>query len=154
MTETAMGFLGIMTSRGHGNPPIAEREFCSQLCRAAPLYNLQVIVFCPDGVAGDGQTVSGYAWENGEWKPARTSAPDVLYNRCLNTGPQEKKQLPPPWPLYPAPFPGRADCPISGGSMKFSGGAAVLRGFCPKPGSTRTPGSWEPCLRKEKPGCS
>ncbi|CQR54733.1 YheC/YheD family endospore coat-associated protein [Paenibacillus riograndensis] len=91
MTETAMGFLGIMISRGHGNPPIAEREFCSQLCRAAPLYNLQVIVFCPDGVAGDGRTVSGYAWENGEWKPARASAPDVLYNRCLNTGPQEKK---------------------------------------------------------------
>ncbi|MNO55759.1 Endospore coat-associated protein YheD [compost metagenome] len=93
MTETAMGFLGIMTGRGHGYPPIAEPEFCSQLCRAAPLYDLQVIVFHPDGVSGDGQTVSGYIWEHGEWKPALASAPDVLYNRCLITSPQEKRAV-------------------------------------------------------------
>lgn len=35
MTETAQGFLGIMTGRRQGNPPIAEPEFCSQLSAAA-----------------------------------------------------------------------------------------------------------------------
>ncbi|MBW4084173.1 YheC/YheD family protein [Paenibacillus sp. S150] len=91
MTETTLGVLGIMTGRSHRNPPIAEPEFCSHLCRAAPLYDLQVIVFPPYGVAGNGQTVSGYAWEKGQWQSARTSAPDVLYNRCLIGSPQEKR---------------------------------------------------------------
>ncbi|MGN7760867.1 YheC/YheD family endospore coat-associated protein [Paenibacillus sp. 22594] len=91
MTETALGFLGIMTGRSHGNPPIAEPEFCTRLCRAAPLYDLQVIVFHPYGVASDGRTVSGYSWEDGQWKSVCTSAPDVLYNRCLITSPQDKR---------------------------------------------------------------
>ncbi|WP_379164453.1 YheC/YheD family protein [Paenibacillus sp. sgz5001063] len=91
--ETALGFLGIMTGRSHGNPPIAEPEFCTQLCRAAPLYDLQIIVFHPYGVSSDGQTISGYTLEDGEWKTVSTSAPDILYNRCLITNPQEKRAV-------------------------------------------------------------
>lgn len=91
MTATARGFLGIMTGRRHGNPPIAEPEFCSQLCRAAPLYNLEVLIFHPEGVANDGQSVSGYTWNDGQWQPVLASPPDILYNRCLYSSKQEKR---------------------------------------------------------------
>jgi glutathione synthase/RimK-type ligase-like ATP-grasp enzyme len=91
MTETAMGFLGIMTDRRHGNPPIAEPEFCSHLCRAAPLYDLKVLVFHPEGVAKDGASVSGYLWQGGQWVPAQAPPPDILYNRCFYRTPEEKQ---------------------------------------------------------------
>lgn len=91
MTDTAMGFLGIMTSRRLSNPPIAEPEFCSHLCRAAPLYDLEVLVFHPEGVAQDGQSINGYIWKNGQWEPKKASAPDILYNRCLYASPKEQR---------------------------------------------------------------
>lgn len=91
MTDTAMGFLGIMTSRRLSNPPIAEPEFCSHLCRAAPLYDLDVLVFHPEGVAQDGQSVSGYIWNNGQWEHKQAPAPDIVYNRCLYANPREKR---------------------------------------------------------------
>lgn len=91
MTETEVGFLGIMTGRRHGNPPIAEPEFCSHLCRAAPLYDLKVLVFHPEGVAKDGSSVNGYLWQGGQWQSAQTPPPDILYNRCFYKTPEEKK---------------------------------------------------------------
>ncbi|MEK3794813.1 YheC/YheD family protein [Paenibacillus sp. FSL R7-0204] len=91
MTTTAMGFLGIMTGRRHGIPPIAEPEFCSHLCRAAPLYELKVLVFHPEDVAADGSYVRGYQWQNGQWEPAQAPAPDILYNRCFYRTPEEKR---------------------------------------------------------------
>ncbi|MEK4063804.1 MULTISPECIES: YheC/YheD family endospore coat-associated protein [Paenibacillus] len=91
MTETAMGFLGIMTGRRRGNPPIAEPEFCSQLCRVAPLYDLQVLIFHPEGVARDGQSIRGYIWNDGQWQPTLAAPPDILYNRCLYSSLQEKR---------------------------------------------------------------
>lgn len=91
MTETAMGLLGIMTGRRQGNPPISEPEFCTHLCRAAPLYDLKVLVFHPDGVSSDGRSISGYTWSGGQWEPALGSPPDVLYNRCLFSSPQDKR---------------------------------------------------------------
>lgn len=91
MTATAMGFLGIMTGRRRGNPPIAEPEFCSQLCRAAPQYDLDVLVFHPEGVAKDGQSIHGYTWNDGQWLPVVAAPPDILYNRCLFSSLQEKR---------------------------------------------------------------
>lgn len=91
MTTTAMGFLGIMTGRRHGIPPIAEPEFCSHLCRAAPLYELKVLIFHPEGVAADGSYVRGYEWQNGQWEPVQAPAPDILYNRCFYRTPEEKR---------------------------------------------------------------
>ncbi|CAH1204745.1 Endospore coat-associated protein YheD [Paenibacillus auburnensis] len=91
MTDTASGFLGIMTGRRQGYPPIAEPEFCSQLCAAAPLYDLKVLVFHPEGVSIDGQTINGYVWKEGRWQQSLASAPDILYNRCLYSSLQQKK---------------------------------------------------------------
>ncbi|MDH6370593.1 glutathione synthase/RimK-type ligase-like ATP-grasp enzyme [Paenibacillus sp. PastF-3] len=92
MTETAMGFLGIMTGRRHGNPPIAEPEFCSHLCRAAPRYNLKVLVFHPDGVAADGSSITGYTWKDGSWHHTTSTPPDIIYNRCFYNSPKERKE--------------------------------------------------------------
>lgn len=92
MTETAMGFLGIMTGRRHGNPPIAEPEFCSHLCRAAPRYNLKVLVFHPDGVAADGSSITGYTWKDGSWHNTTSTPPDIIYNRCFYNSPKERKE--------------------------------------------------------------
>lgn len=91
MTGTDVGILGIMTSRRHGNPPITEPEFCSQLCLAAPLYDLKVLVFHPEGVAEDGNSVSGYLLDGGLWQPALAPPPDILYNRCFCRTPEEKR---------------------------------------------------------------
>ncbi|UQZ35909.1 hypothetical protein C2I18_21640 [Paenibacillus sp. PK3_47] len=92
MTDTAMGLFGIMTSRRLSNPPIAEPEFCSQLCRAAPQYDLEVLVFNPEGVAADGQSVRGYIWINGQWEYKQAAAPDILYNRCLYATPGDRRK--------------------------------------------------------------
>lgn len=92
MTETEVGFLGIMTSRRHGNPPIAEPEFCSQLCRAAPLYHLNVLVFHPDGIAADGSSLTGYTWEDGSWHSTISPPPDIIYNRCFFEGSKARKE--------------------------------------------------------------
>ncbi|MEK3963511.1 MULTISPECIES: YheC/YheD family endospore coat-associated protein [Paenibacillus] len=92
MTETEVGFLGIMTGRRNGNPPIAEPEFCSHLCRAAPLYSLKVLVFHPDGVAADGSSITGYTWKDGSWQNTTSSPPDIVYNRCFYEGPKERKE--------------------------------------------------------------
>ncbi|WNS46387.1 YheC/YheD family protein [Paenibacillus sp. MMS20-IR301] len=91
MTETQVGFLGIMTGRRNGNPPISEPEFCSQLSRAAPLHNLKVLVFHPEGVADDGSSVNGYFWDGEKWQPAQAPPPDILYNRCFYRTPEEKQ---------------------------------------------------------------
>lgn len=92
MTETAMGFLGIMTGHRQGNPPISEPEFYSHLCRAAPLYNLKVLVFHPDGVAADGKSVTGYTWNDGSWHSSISPPPDIVYNRCFYANSKEKKE--------------------------------------------------------------
>lgn len=91
MTEPAQGFLGIMTGRRQGHPPIAEPEFCSQLSAAAPLFDLKVLVFHPEDVAENGESITGYAWKEGRWQQTVAPAPDVLYNRCLYSSRQEKK---------------------------------------------------------------
>ncbi|WP_342565339.1 YheC/YheD family protein [Paenibacillus sp. FSL R7-0345] len=91
MTDTAQGFLGIMTGRRQGHPPIAEPEFCSQLSAAAPLFDLKVLVFHPEDVAADGESITGYAWKEGRWQQTVAPAPDILYNRCLYSSRQEKK---------------------------------------------------------------
>ncbi|ULO05884.1 YheC/YheD family protein [Paenibacillus sp. 19GGS1-52] len=92
MTEAAMGFLGIMTGHRHGNPPITEPVFCSHLCRAAPLYNLDVLVFHPDGVAADGKTITGYCWKDGSWQSTLSTPPDIVYNRCFYESPRERRK--------------------------------------------------------------
>lgn len=92
MNESEVGILGIMTSRHHGNPPIAEPEFYSHLCRAAPLYHLHVLVFHPDGIAADGTSITGYTWEDGSWSNTTSPPPDIIYNRCFFEGPKERKQ--------------------------------------------------------------
>ncbi|WP_162551084.1 YheC/YheD family protein [Paenibacillus tepidiphilus] len=91
MTQTALGFLGIMTGRRNGYPPISEPDFYSQLCTAAPLYGLRALVFHPEGVAGGGDTISGYTYSGGQWEQTVAASPDILYNRCLNSAPQEKR---------------------------------------------------------------
>lgn len=150
MTETAMGFLGIMTGRRRGNPPIAEPEFCSQLCRVAPLYDLQVLIFHPEGVARDGQSIRGYIWNDGQWQPTLAAPPDILYNRCLYSSLQEKDPPLPPWLPYPGRFRGRVVCLINGASMKFYGAAAELQHGCPRPDFTPVPVIWTRCLQKER----
>ena len=92
MTETTMGSLGIMTGHHHGNPPIAEPDFYSQLCRAAPQYNLSVLVFHPDGVAADGKSITGYTWTDGNWQSTTSPPPDIVYNRCFYASWKEKKE--------------------------------------------------------------
>lgn len=91
MNATALGLLGIMTGRRHGMPPLAEPEFCSHLCRAAPLFGLKVIIFHPGDVAEDGSYVSGYAWQDGQWVPVQGPPPDILYNRCFYRTSGEKR---------------------------------------------------------------
>ncbi|MDF9841952.1 MULTISPECIES: YheC/YheD family protein [unclassified Paenibacillus] len=91
MTEPAQGFLGIMTGRRQGHPPIAEPEFCSQLSAAAPLFDLKVLVFHPEDVAENGESITGYAWKEGRWQQTVAPAPDILYNRCFYSSRQEKK---------------------------------------------------------------
>lgn len=91
MMDTTVGRLGIMTGRSKGTPPLTEPEFYSHLCQAAPLYDLMVLVFHPEGVARDGQSVQGYTWSKGLWREASGSPPDILYNRCLPGSPQEKR---------------------------------------------------------------
>lgn len=91
MTDTATGSLGIMTGRRQGNPPIAEPEFCSQLCAAAPLFDLKVLVFHPEGVSRNGQSIHGYVWKENRWQQTLAAAPDILYNRCFYSDLQEKK---------------------------------------------------------------
>ncbi|WP_238654783.1 YheC/YheD family protein [Paenibacillus piscarius] len=91
MNATALGFLGIMTGRRHGMPPLAEPEFCSHLCRAAPLYGLKVLIFHPEDVAEDGSYVSGYEWQDGQWALVQAPPPDILYNRCFYRTSREKR---------------------------------------------------------------
>lgn len=92
MTEAEVGLLGIMTGRSHGKSPITEPDFCSHLCQAAPKYNLNVLVFHPDGVAADGSTISGYTWKDGAWHSSITSSPDIIYNRCFYDSSKERRK--------------------------------------------------------------
>jgi hypothetical protein len=92
MTASAMGLLGIMTGRRNGNVPIAEPEFCSQLCRAAPRYNLKVLVFHPDGVAADGTSITGYTWKDGSWQDTISPPPDIVYNRYFYESSNKRKE--------------------------------------------------------------
>lgn len=92
MAETTMGSLGIMTGHHHGNPPIAEPDFYSQLCRVAPRYNLSVLVFHPDGVAADGKSITGYTWNDDGWQSTISSPPDIVYNRCFYANRKEKNE--------------------------------------------------------------
>ncbi|WP_151735469.1 YheC/YheD family protein ['Paenibacillus yunnanensis' Narsing Rao et al. 2020] len=91
MTQNRLGFLGIMTGRRNGYPPVAEPEFCSQLCAAAPSYGLQALVFHPEGVDGGSNTISGYTFSGGQWEQTMAAPPDIVYNRGLYTDPQEKR---------------------------------------------------------------
>ncbi|GGF85838.1 endospore coat-associated protein YheC [Paenibacillus albidus] len=92
MRDLAAGCLGIMTGQRNGNPPIAEPAFCIDLCRAAPLYNLKVLVFHPEGVAADGQSVNGFTWQDGEWQQRVSPPPDIVYNRCFYRSFKERKE--------------------------------------------------------------
>ncbi|SES92890.1 YheC/YheD family protein [Paenibacillus sp. NFR01] len=91
MAESLSGWLGVLTDRRSAQPPVAEPEFCRELCAAAPHYGLKVIVFPPDGVQPDGRMVAGYAWQEGRWETVLAPAPDVLLNRCLRSGPGSGK---------------------------------------------------------------
>ncbi|NUU63878.1 YheC/YheD family endospore coat-associated protein [Paenibacillus agri] len=92
METSALGFLGVMTGRHSGSPPIAEPAFCSQLCQAAPLFNLGVLVFQPEGVAADGSSITGYVWQDGSWRNVTAAPPDVVYNRCFYSSREERQE--------------------------------------------------------------
>ncbi|WP_410511995.1 YheC/YheD family protein [Paenibacillus sp. BR2-3] len=90
MTEAALGLLGIMTCRRNGSPSISESSFYSHLCRLAPLFDLNVTIFQPDGVREVGKRVTGLKWRNGEWISTETSPPDIVYNRCFYGSKKER----------------------------------------------------------------
>jgi len=91
MTEAALGWLGIMTC-GSDNPSNAESGYYSHLCRVAPLYDLKVILFQPEGVAADGKTVQGLTREGGQWISIESPPPAIVYNRCFYTSKQDRKK--------------------------------------------------------------
>jgi len=92
MSEAALGLLGIMTCRRSGNPSISELSFYSHICRLAPLFDLNVIIFHPDGVRADGRTVTGLNFRSGEWVSVESPAPDIVYNRCFYGSTQERQE--------------------------------------------------------------
>jgi hypothetical protein len=135
MTEPAQGFLGIMTGRRQGHPPIAEPEFCSQLSAAAPLFDLKVLVFHPEDVAENGDSITGYAWKEGRWQQTVAPAPDILYNRCLYSSRQEKKAAAAALAALSRTVPWSRDCLTNGESMKYSAAARLLHRCCRRPDS-------------------
>lgn len=105
MRTSSRGFLGVMTGSGRGNPPIAEPVYCSQLCQSAPLFNLDVLVFQPEGVAADGTSVSGYAWRDGAWQKVTSAPPDIVYNRFFCSSREERRKAATALALLPGSVP-------------------------------------------------
>ncbi|ASA20290.1 YheC/YheD family protein [Paenibacillus donghaensis] len=105
MNKAAAGLFGVMTGYREGSPPIAEPAFCTELCQAAPLYNLKVIVFHPDGVAADGTSVSGFSWSGGHWQKLCSPPPDVVFNRCFYGSARERTAASAAWAALPRAIP-------------------------------------------------
>lgn len=91
MTEAVLGLLGIMTCRKNKEFSITESSFYKHLCTAAPLHNLDVIIFQPDGVPSDGQAVAGLTYRDGDWLSLQSPPPDIVYNRCFYSSQKEKR---------------------------------------------------------------
>ena len=91
MSEAALGLLGIMTCRSRETPSTAESSFFNHLCRVAPLYDLRVIIFQPEGVHPESHSLTGQTWRNNEWTTQETTYPDIIYNRCFYGSPKDRK---------------------------------------------------------------
>lgn len=79
--------LGIMTVHLPGNPPFPERDFFRRLIETGKQIGISVLVFHPDALEFETQTVKGFTLDhNNQWKVISASIPRFIYDRCFYLG--------------------------------------------------------------------
>ena len=79
--------LGIMTIHAPGTPPFPEKSFYKQIVQTGQSEGIPVIIFHPNAIDEQTQTVKGYTLNQaGSWISVTTSLPTFIYDRCFYIG--------------------------------------------------------------------
>lgn len=80
-----------MTTNAPEYIPFPEESYYATLSQIAAANNLKVYVFFPESVSLSQKMISGYQWNEGQWKAASFPFPDLVYDRVFYNASYYKK---------------------------------------------------------------
>ncbi|MFS0837338.1 YheC/YheD family protein [Paenibacillus sp. 1P03SA] len=93
MDHTANRCLGVLTSPGREAPAGDSEPFFRRLSLHGAAEGIEVIVFPPDGISFEYETVDGFLYNPAEsaWREGTFPLPAVLYDRCFCSSAAEQR---------------------------------------------------------------